>query len=468
MNTVAHDMTTDARIEIRIFDNFSRMEFADEKIYHIKDEGVVASMDNKKRPCLIPHFTVYQHPIMRSGELSTYRMIVLRDADGRITCFTGLEAFSYEYTGQVPKIQVRRKQELVYICRALNDICEYNQISHLNEITSDMIFEFFDDYCSGDLTERSLSNCVTAVSHFFANLAACYDMKFTPKDLLHTEYYKRHEKAKTVYRKYIPRYVVPKKDAVESNIPRDIPLRIVQMLVDLADKYDPMISFAIVAQTATGLRGSGPMNMRQIESPVSADPGLRFTRIGDRVTHISIDMTKTYRLREDGKSVGGIKRKRTVQVYPKFIEEFCLAYQKHLQFLKRCNVDPRYMPMFVNRDGQAMTYATYRYRLHKLIEDHLIPKLLESENPEDVLLAQRLRLRKLSPHIFRHVFTVRLVLEGLDVAQIQMYRGDKNPESALTYMADKGELVKRLIETHDLAISGLAKGGGRLYDPTIE
>lgn len=433
-------------------------------------------------------YAVYTQKIVNeAGELSECRMIVERNSDGYIVQFTGLELFSFEYTGQKPKIQVRRKQELEYICKALNKICKDNRITRLDSITAEMIFSFFDDYCSSNLTERSLHNCVQAVSYFFANLSAQFPMRFTPDDLLHIDFVKKDKKSHKVYKKYIPRYVIPHGHPTETDIPRDIPLRIVQRMVDLAYTYDPMIAFAIVAQTSAGLRGSCPMNMRQEDSPISATPGLLISYSGSAINKIQIDLTHTYVLRSDGVSVGGIKKKRTVDVYPGFIPEFFAAYQRHLRILKNYSVDPRYKPMFVNRDGQAMTYSTYRYRLHKLIENYLIPELLNSDEPEDIILGMRLKVRRFSPHIFRHVFTVRLVQIGpnvdknddlsnmtperyqaMCVSMIMHYRGDKSSESALTYLANKGELLKHLQGTHTRVIAGLGQGGVALYDPTSD
>ena len=410
------------------------------------------------------HFAVYTHKIVRGTELSEYRAIVLRDADGHIEIFTGLEAFSYEYTGQTPKIQVRRKQELSYICRALNDIFSNNRISCIADITDDMIFGFFDDYCSPKLTARSMHNCILHTSYFFANLAREFDMKFKPADLLNTEYVKRNKRSQKLYKKYVPKYDVPKKCSSGTNIPRDLPFHVVQKLIDLAYIYDKMIAFAIVAQVSSGLRGSCVMNMRQADSPVSLTPGISISYAGDGVNRILIDLENEYVLRADGVSVGRIKKKRTVEVYPKFRGEFYTAYTKHLEHLKKCNVDPHYKPLFVSRNGQAMTYSTYQYRLHKLIKNHLIPWLEKSKNPEDIILAQKLRLRNISSHVFRHVFSVRLVLEGLDVAQIMTYRGDRSPESALVYLANKGELLKILEDTHTSAIAGLARGGVSMYE----
>jgi hypothetical protein len=39
---------------------------------------------------------------------------------------------------------------------------------------------------------------------------------------------------------------------------------------------------------------------------------------------------------------------------------------------------------------------------------------------------------------------VQLVLHGEDIAQVQYWRGDKNPESAFEYLQNKGDLVREL------------------------
>ena len=86
-------------------------------------------------------FHVYEHKIQKNRELSTYRMIVLKNREGRIVCFTGLEQFSYPYSGQKPKIKVRQKQELHYICKALNHIFLFNRIDKISDISAEMVFQ---------------------------------------------------------------------------------------------------------------------------------------------------------------------------------------------------------------------------------------------------------------------------------------------------------------------------------------
>ena len=109
--------------------------------------------------------------------------------------------------------------------------------------------------------------------------------------------------------------------------------------------------------------------------------------------------------------------------------------------------------MFINLNGKAMTYDDYRYRFQKIVK-MMIPKLLQSE--DDKLVAYGLLLdHNISPHIMRHLFSVDLVLHGYDKPQIMKYRGDKSPESALTYMQDKQELIALLENSHADAIHNL-------------
>ena len=108
--------------------------------------------------------------------------------------------------------------------------------------------------------------------------------------------------------------------------------------------------------------------------------------------------------------------------------------------------------MFVLDNGKAMPYATYVNRVQKLIHQHLKPMLQKSDDEREVVFARELDSRKLAPHAFRHVFTVMLVLENLTVGDIQKFRGDSSPESALTYLKNKGDLMQLVKSIHESAI----------------
>lgn len=97
------------------------------------------------------------------------------------------------------------------------------------------------------------------------------------------------------------------------------------------------------------------------------------------------------------------------------------------------------------------------------------PILLNSEDREVVEYGMMLMETKISPHIFRHWFSVRLTLYGESIAGLQYWRGDKSPESALLYLQNKGELEKQLRQVSNgifefaLYQSSIQKGmnGGR-------
>lgn len=78
--------------------------------------------------------------------------------------------------------------------------------------------------------------------------------------------------------------------------------------------------------------------------------------------------------------------------------------------------------------------------------------LRNSTDEREVVFARELDSRKLAPHAFRHVFTVMLVLEGLNVGDIQKYRGDSSPESALEYLKNKGDLMQIVKNVHESAL----------------
>lgn len=112
--------------------------------------------------------------------------------------------------------------------------------------------------------------------------------------------------------------------------------------------------------------------------------GLTITRIDGGVVDIKIDITKEIKIREDDAEVAEIKREREQHVYPLFRE----AYEKHKEYLKGVTFDQDYCPMFVNENGDAMSYESYRTRFKALINDHFRPYLIKSNDLELRLYGQ--------------------------------------------------------------------------------
>ena len=247
----------------------------------------------------------------------------------------------------------------------------------------------------------------------------------------------------------------------EKVIFRDIPTKAVEILIPMAFRYAPDIAFALCLQAFAGLRASEAMNVRQEGSPYG--PGITFTEIGGQVTEAAIDLRRELALRSDGAEVGLIKRTRIQRVYPEFIATFCEAYRLHKQYLAGVSFEEDYAPMFVNRDGMAMSYESYRQKFKDLVNNHLRPELIKSSDPELRIYGQLLYENDLSTHCLRHWFTVQLVLRNKEIGDIQFWRGDKNPESAFTYMQNKGELTKALKHTNETLTEILIMLGGELY-----
>lgn len=206
----------------------------------------------------------------------------------------------------------------------------------------------------------------------------------------------------------------------------------------------------IASSAFAGIRPSEACNVRQEISPLG--PGIYISTSNGNVREIKIDLKKEYVLRSDLINVGGIKKEREQKVYPRFINAFMQCYRIYKEYMTNLKFEKEYMPLNVNRNGKAMTYATYLQKFRNMIKE-LIPIMLNSDNEEVQEYAHILLEHNISPHIFRHWFSVRLTLYGESVATLMYWRGDKSPESAITYLQNKSELSKRFQKINDEAFA---------------
>ena len=127
-----------------------------------------------------------------------------------------------------------------------------------------------------------------------------------------------------------------------------------------------------------------------------------------------------------------------------FIDAFMKAYELHMKYMENRKFEKDYGPMFVNKRGMAMTYKNYKEAFDRFVNEHFRQALMDSEDPELRIYGQLLYENTLSPHALRHWFTVQLVLRGEDIGNLQFWRGDKSPQSAFTYLQNKGDLNREL------------------------
>lgn len=401
-----------------------------------------------------------------TGETYRKSFIVLRDKYGLITRFTRLEDYSGLYAGKTYRpITADAEKKLHYICRMLNFCLIRNGqrygIRHVFGITKDMLEEFFCDYALEEKSDGShkgsysIDKCVRAVTEFMGNLVKRYGayMKVSI-DELYTEMESYSRPGKRAISK-CPNFQVPMINEVKS-IFRDIPTEAFEVMLPLAFRYAPDIAFGICLQAFAGLRAGEVCNVRQEASPLG--PGIVFTRIPGRVTKIEIDLSKEMTLRSDGVSVGRIKKERYQCVYPVYLDVVLRAYEMHMNYLDSIEYEKEYAPMFVNQRGMAMTYKNYLERFQCFVEKYFRPELLKSEDPMLRLYGQLLYENRLSPHALRHWYTVQLVLKNEDIGNIQFWRGDKSPQSAFTYLQNKGDLNRQLEVATDELVKLLLQG----------
>jgi integrase len=401
-------------------------------------------------------YGVYRHRLLApDGSVYARPFIVIRNGLDVIVRFTNLHNYVSVFDGKVflPLVSDAEKK-LYYVCKMLN----YVLIEHYEEFGIDDALQidraaldaFFRDYAleakpdGGFRGAQSIEKCVAAVVTFFRNLRRKFGgrMLLANSDLV-TEKLIRTKRGDIVS-KSVPAFQVRGIPSRNETF-RELPTKAFKILLNLAFRYATDIVFAMCLQAFAGLRAGEVCNVRQESSPLGG--GVVFTRIGDDIRKIEIDLTRKISLRSDGVETGSIKKKRVQCVYPPFLDAFILAYDFYCKHLSSKPFETDYCPMFINNRNKAMTYNDYSRRFDTLVKTHFRPALLESGDPECKLYGQLLYENDLTPHALRHWFSVQLVLHGEDIAQIQYWRGDKSPESAFVYLQNKGDLVRELERT---------------------
>ena len=399
------------------------------------------------------YYGLYSHRLIATnGEVYTRHFIVVKNNLGLIVRFTRLHNYADVYDGKVfAPLVSDAEAKLRYVCMMLNYVLikHYDKfgIDHVFEISRDALECFFRDYAQSPLSngahrsKQSVEKCVNAVTAFLRKLCRKFGgyVLLRESDLVtEATVFDRHGKPR---QKKMPAFQV-KGFPNRKEVFRELPTKAFQILLNLAFRYAKDIAFAICLQAFAGLRAGEALNVRQESSPMGN--GLIFTRFENTVKKIEIDLMRELPLRSDGVICGRIKRERIQCVYPPFINAFCAAYGHHKEYLAKRTYETEYCPMFVNSKGMAMTYDDYARRFRMLVDNHFRAVLIESGDPELRIYGQLLYENRLTPHSLRHWYSVQLVLGGEDIAQVQYWRGDKNPESAFEYLQNKGDLVREL------------------------
>ncbi|MGL4913586.1 MAG: site-specific integrase [Romboutsia sp.] len=410
-------------------------------------------------------FGLYKETVItEKGNIQNIWFVALKDKKTNVTLqltpYTKLLRYSDTTIDQ-------RRSETIkvwgqFICRYLNFVLidNYSQfkIDDIKEVSIEIGNKFLEEYAKGNIGGEEKS--IQALQKEMKNLCKLYSYikSIYKKDAtkIHKLKWKYKDNKNRV--RYNNHFSLNDNDneRLAFDIFRNMPSQIFEVFLQLSKIYYPELTFAIAFQAYAGLRPGEICNVRQ--SIDSKNPGVAYQKIGSRISAFNINLTKLCQMRDDGTHVGGIKKRRIQKVYTPYLGRVQELYQEHLVILERYEFDNSYYPMFVNKNGEAITVKSYREKIERLANVYLKEYLAKSDNPYFRRYAEILTQKKLSPHFLRHYFTVLLVLDNLTPHEIASWRGDKNLDSSLIYCRDKDDLLKNIKELNGDIVEEILRG----------
>ncbi len=395
------------------------------------------------------HFAVYKHEFTTADhQFITRQFIVLKKEDGTKQ-FTNFHRYVKNPNRKVKKVTESGNNRFYFVVKLLNYAFFYVGITSLDDLNVRIVESFLNEYGLCELpdddddttrTENTVKQCVNTIMDFLE--VYIVDRKGKAgmvEDDLYRYKNKRDARGK-VTRVKVPRFDIHytgKKHAIY----RDIPNKAFNLLLEQIVLHHKDLLGLVTVQSFAGLRPGEACNVRRMDSPLG--PGFEFKISNGRLTRVKIDLKEERNLRSDYVRVGKIKKERMQMVPPFFLDIFQKMYNIYIEYLNEQPYETDYGPFSVNKQGKAYAYASYRDKFQKIIQEEMIPLYLNSDDPELIIYGQILMEHRLSPHVFRHWYTVQLVLSGENSPNtLMMYRGDKSPGSAITYLNNKSELAK--------------------------
>lgn len=396
-------------------------------------------------------FTIYNHQlIIRDHERVVRQLIVYKDIDG-ILHFTDFHKYCVNPRSSVTPLNQSGNNRFKYVVPFLNYCFRYCNVRKLDDITADMVKEYLHLYGLNELPEDDIGThrdkitvnlCVTYILDF----CEVFERSNKKTCLLRTadlfKNVQQRDKHGHVYTKTVPDFKICYLSDEKSPIYRDIPDAAFNLFLEHIIKHHKNLLGLVILSAFAGLRPSEACNVRREDSLIG--PGILIRRVNGAVESVEIDLRKELILRSDRVAIGGIKKERLQLVPDIFLESFMTAYNIYMDYLKGRPCEDPYRAFSLNKQGKAISYRSYYGKFRSIMHDEMGPIYRASDNPEVATYGQTLLTHHISPHILRHWYTVRLVLSGVSEPGVLMsMRGDKNPESALVYLNNKGELEKK-------------------------
>lgn len=400
-------------------------------------------------------FSVYKHTfVFKDNQLVSRNFIVLKSEDGKII-FTDFHRYLRNPKHPIKSISNDNEMRCYNVVKLLNyAFFDKYHIEKLTDMTVEIAKAFVNDYGLGNVpgddddihrSRNTVEKCVSDVIDFLTVLIRENILPKIHEDDLYRKVDKYSKSKKRYFRKKVPNFEVLY-NAAPRHIFRDIPEGAFQILMNTIVTHHRNLLMLAALGAFAGLRPSEACNVRREDSPLG--PGIRFEMVNGEVTNVYIDLRRELSIRSDLISVGGIKKERMQRVHPVFLEVFMECYNIYMDYVKGRKYEADYGALTNNISGRALTYDSYYAEFRKAVQES-IPVMLNDADPEIVNYGQLLLENRISPHIFRHWFSVKLTLNGEDVSGLMFWRGDRSPESALTYLQNKGDLEKQYAKVNN-------------------
>jgi len=214
-----------------------------------------------------------------------------------------------------------------------------------------------------------------------------------------------------------------------------LPDEYILRFLEVAYQLNSCISLAVYMQFFGGLRTGEICNLRVKDVQLLGSYGEE---------GFILNLTEDRHLRDDLNNTAGsdyIKSKRW-QIVLGFKNWSKLFFEKHSSSQLPKGVSGE-SPLFINRDGLALSGSSYYYHFTK-IKEAFLKTLRESGSSKDRLNAITLEASKWSSHLGRGVFSNLLAEEADNLYDISFPRGDKSFNSVKPYLANTSRIKKKI------------------------
>lgn len=339
---------------------------------------------------------------------------------------------------------------LTYIIRFLNFIFNDSKtpITKIEDLKVDMVEEFLTRYSQGKLSNLdrwistdSVNRANYAITHFVYWLW-WKKIPNTSRKMFKMNHIKKGDfqfyiKTRTtpgvdntkIEYEALDYLVVPKTSGIEYSTNKTVSMSSygVKKLIEISQRVDPMMTFAIVLGAYAGLRQGDIAQMYEG----------RFKGFVDNQDFGAyLDLTYETVLRSDNKITGNIKRKHDRPIFEGCTKTIHESYKNHIIYLKYRDLYPnKYGALFINNNGYAMTVKNLRRRFSAIVQifEKVVIEEASRGNRDAIKEEQLLKYSKITLHSLRHYFKDLLEDVGCNARIIQLLMGHKSIDSQDSY-----------------------------------